>query len=307
MHGSMHDHGHGHGLSRLYRAEGRRRLQLALLLAVTYMAAELVGGLLTGSLALLADAAHMLTDVAALAFSLFALWAATRPADKRRTYGYYRTEILAALLNGAVLIALSGFIVYEAIDRFREPPVVLGGPMMAIAAGGLLVNLAMLWILRAGRAHSLNVQGAWLHVLSDALGSVGALAAGAAVTFLGWTYADPLASIVIAVLVIASTFGLLRESVSVLMEAAPGHIDVDEVHTALLGIDAVRSVHDLHVWTISSGLVSLSAHVAVTGERSHGAVLGDARALLLERFDIRHVTIQIELDDQPECHPTCPL
>jgi cobalt-zinc-cadmium efflux system protein len=271
----------------------RGRLFLALLLSLLYMVAEVVGGLVTGSLALLADAAHMLSDSAALGLGLFAAWIARRPADSRKTYGYYRTEILAALVNGATLVAISMFIFMEAFERWREPRPVEGGTMMAIAAGGLLVNLAMLWILSKGRDESLNVRGAWLHVLTDTLGSVQAIAAGFLIWTWGWNWADPLASVLIGLLVIYSSWGLLKEVVSVLMEGAPAHIDVDEIRDAICGLAGVISVHDLHVWTITSGLESLSAHVVV-GSRPAAEVLTEIRLMLRKRFGIAHQTIQIE-------------
>ncbi|MEX0703312.1 MAG: cation diffusion facilitator family transporter [Planctomycetales bacterium] len=290
MHGG-HDHQHGH----CGRAAGnRRRLALTLALAAGYMVAEVVGGILTNSLALLADAGHMLSDVGALALSLFAVWIADRPSPAHRTYGHYRAEILAALVNGAALVAVSLFIFVEAYERFRDPPEVRGPLMMAIAVGGLLVNLAGLFILHGGRRESLNIRGAWLHVLSDALGSVGAIAAGGLIWAFGWRWADPLASVLIAVLVIYASWRLLAEAVSVLMESAPRGIDVDDVFAALKQTPGVLGVHDLHVWTITSGLDSLSAHVVIGDEREHHHVLTDLRKMLHERFGIDHVTIQIE-------------
>ena len=264
------------------------------------MVAEVVGGLWSGSLALLADAGHMLADAGALALSLFALWLAERPAPTDRTYGYYRMEILAAMANGAALVAVAGGIFFEALERLGAPTEVQGGAMMAIAAGGLAVNGIGLAILHSGRDQSLNLQGAWLHVLSDALGSVGAILAGALVWAFDWRWADPAASIVIGVLVVRAAWSLLREAVAVLMEGAPGHIDVDEVRAALRGTEGVESVHDLHVWTITSGLVSLSCHVCAVEDVPPRDLLTRLRALLSERFGIEHVTIQIEPPDFEE-------
>jgi cobalt-zinc-cadmium efflux system protein len=265
------------------------------------MVAEVVGGLLTNSLALLADAGHMLSDAGALGLSVFALWIAQRPANSKHTYGYYRTEILAALANGATLVAISVYVFVEAFRRIGQPPEVLGGPMMVIAVGGLAINLAGLWLLNEGRDASLNVHGAWLHVLTDALGSVGTIAAGGLIWAFGWDWADPVASIAIGILVLWSSWALLREAVAVLMEGAPGHIDVDEVRDSLRHVDGVRSAHDLHVWTITSGLVALSAHVVAEGSRLPGPLLTEARALLHDRFGIEHVTIQVEPADFREC------
>lgn len=290
-----HDHGaHGHTHDHGGRGANRKRLTLVLVLVLLYMVAEVVGGFLTNSLALLADAGHMLSDAAALALSLFALWIAQRPPTAKRSYGYYRTEILAALVNGATLIAISIFIFVEAWNRLREPPAVLGELMMWIAVGGLLVNVAGLVILHAGREESLNVRGAWLHVMTDALGSVGAILGGAAIWAFGWEWADPVVSVVIGLLVMYSSWHLLRETVSVLMESAPGHIDVDDVRGTMLGVTGVDDVHDLHVWSITSGMVALSAHACVPDGRPVDQVLVDLRHALHERFGIDHMTVQIE-------------
>lgn len=273
---------------------------LALALTSVYLVAEVVGGIITNSLALLADAGHMLSDVAALALALFAVWMAARPATARRTYGYYRGEILAALVNGAALIAVSIYIVYEAIARLQVPEPVDAPLMIAIAAGGLVMNLIGLAILRGGKGHSLNVRGAYLHMLGDALGSVGAVAAGLAMWAGGWYWADAVASLIIAVLVIYSAIQLLRETVAVLMESAPAHIDVDDVRNALVGMTGVLDVHDLHVWTITSGLDSFSGHVVSSGEVAHDSLLETLRQLLHDRFGIDHVTLQIEPPDFDE-------
>jgi cobalt-zinc-cadmium efflux system protein len=257
------------------------------------MLAEFIGGWWTGSLALLADAGHMLSDVAALGLSFFAIWLADRPSPAHRTYGYYRAEILAALANGTALAVISIFIVVEAIKRFGTPQDVLAGPMVVIASGGLAVNLIGLAILHAGRAENLNVRGAWLHVLTDALGSVGAIAAGLCIYFLQWQWADPVASVVIAALVLYSAWRLIEEALSVLMESAPQGVDVQTIHAALLNRPGVVAVHDLHVWTITSGLPALSVHV-VTDQTAYEAILDDARTTLHREFGIDHVTVQVE-------------
>lgn len=301
----QHAHGHGHG--HLHSDGGRsgahrKRLAIVLGLVTVYMVAEVVGGLLTNSLALLADAGHMLSDAAALALSLVALWLAQRPATSTHTYGYYRTEVLAALANGAALVGISIYIFVEACQRIAEPQEVRGGMMMAIAIGGLVVNLIGLWLLNSGRNESLNVRGAWLHVLTDALGSVGAIAAGGLVWAFGWHWADPVASIAIGVLVLYSAWALLKETVAVLMEGAPGHIDVREVQGAICEVPGVRGVHDLHVWTITSGRVALSGHVVVSDEEFGQAMLRRVRSLVHDRFGIAHATIQLE---QEECGASC--
>jgi cobalt-zinc-cadmium efflux system protein len=286
------EHGHHHGPTR--GARNRKRLAVTLVLVAAYMVAEVIGGVFANSLALLADAGHMLSDVAALGLALFAIWFAGRPAPPRRTYGYYRTEILAALVNGAGLVAISVLIFVEAIRRFRTPPEVEGGLLLGVALGGLAINLAGLWILHGGREESLNVKGAWLHVLTDALGSVQAIAAGGLILAFGWTWVDPLASLLIGALVIFSSWELIREAVSVLMESAPGHLDVDEVRNTILAHPGVIDVHDLHIWTIATGLDALSAHVAVEDGSAPPRLLGELSELLYDRFGIDHITIQIE-------------
>ena len=293
-----HDHHHGHAR---HGSKNRKRLALTLVLAGGYMFAEIIGGLMANSLALLADAGHMFSDVAALGLSLFAVWIADRPSPPNRTYGYYRAEILAALVNGAGLVAVSVFIFIEAFERFQQPPEVRGGLMMGIAVGGLVVNLIGMAILHGGRHENLNIRGAWLHVLSDALGSVGAIVAGALVWAFGWHWSDPVASALIGLLVIYSSWRLMGESVSVLMESAPRGIDVDEVRTAICEVPGIGSVHDLHVWTITSGIDALSAHVVADDDRSHAVLLDALRTLLHTRFGIDHMTIQIEPEDFTDC------
>ncbi len=276
----------------------RRRLAVSLVLVLVYMVAEVVGGLASNSLALLADAGHMVADAAALGLSLFAIWAAGRPATPRRTFGYHRAEILAALGNGSALIAVSVLIFVEAFRRWVNPPEVKGGLMLAVACGGLVVNLAGLAILHGGRREGLNIRGAWLHVLTDSLGSVQTIAAGALITWLGWRWTDPIASVIIGALVIFSSWSLLKESLGVLMEGVPEHLVLDEVVEAMTGVAGVVAVHDLHVWTITSGFVSLSAHIVV-GAACGEDVLWRVRALLNERFGIQHSTIQVEREPAP--------
>lgn len=292
--GAGHSHGHGPD-----RSASRRRLRIAAILAGTYMVAEVIGGIITGSLALLADAGHMLSDVGALVASLLAIRIAQRPASDRRTYGYHRAEILVALGNGITLVAISLVIFVEAWKRLTDPPEVLGGTMLAIATGGLLVNLAAVAILSKSRDESLNVRGAWLHVLTDALGSVQAIAAGAVIWAFGWSWADPVASILIGLLVLYSSWSLLAETVNVLMEGAPGHIDVGEVERTLLDAEGVDGVHDLHVWTITSGFVALSAHV-VAPEPAPPGLVRRLEEQLHDRFGIEHTTLQVETE---RAHP----
>lgn len=287
--GHSHGHSHHHGIG-----ANQRRLALTLALSVLYMLAEFFGGLYTGSLALLADAGHMLSDAAALLLSLFALWIAQRPPTPQHTWGYHRTEILAALANGATLVGISVYVIIEAVARFRHPEAVQAPLMMAIAGGGLLVNLISLRILSGGKSNNLNIRGAWLHVLTDAFGSVQAIVAGGLIWAFRWTWADPVASILISLLIIYSAWDLLRETIGVLMERTPRHIDVDEVKGTLSDIPGVVAIHDLHVWTITSGMESLSCHVVVEDEAPHGAMLSQVRTTLHDRFGIHHLTIQIE-------------
>lgn len=294
---AAHDHAHGHGLARqreMSRAASRRRLLLALGITLVALAAEIAGGLLANSLALLADAGHLLSDAAALGLSALASVIAARPSSAKRTYGHHRAEILAALVNGAALLAIAFLVVKEAVGRLGEPQEVRAGLLLGVAAFGLLLNLACLLILAPARGSGLNAKAAYLHVLSDTLGSVGAIAAGLASWFLGWTRADPVASIFIAALVAWSAWNLVREAVAVLMEGAPEHVDVDAVRDALAGSEGVLEVHDLHVWSISSGLDALSCHVVIEPGQSHPLVLARLQALLRERFGVDHVTLQIE-------------
>lgn len=276
-----------------------KRLGITLGLVVLYMGAEVVGGLLANSLALLADAGHMLSDAGSLALALFALWIARRPSSPEKTFGYHRTEILAALANGATLVAVAAYIVAEAWSRFRSPQEVDGATLMAVAVGGLAVNLAGMWILHGGRGESLNVRGAWLHVVADTLGSVQAIVAGAFVLAFGWTVADAVAAVLIAALVVWSSWTLLRDSVNVLMEGTPRHIDAAEVQEALAGVKGIVDVHDLHIWTITSGFESLSVHARIEG-RNRGRVLREVRRIVRERFGIEHSTVQLE-EEPEEC------
>jgi cobalt-zinc-cadmium efflux system protein len=295
-----HDHDRDHHPA---STSARRRLGIALALAAAYLVAEVVGGLWTGSLALLADAGHMGSDVAALSLALFAAWVASHPADDRWTYGRARAEILAALGQGVALVAVAVLVAVEAVERFGAPHPVAGAGMLVIASGGLLVNLASLAILGDGHQHSLNLRGAWLHVLSDALGSVGAMTAGVLVWRFGWLWADPAASIAIAGLVLVSAWQLIREAVDVLMEAAPRGVDVDGVRRDLAALAGVNSVHDLHVWTLGQGRVALSCHLVVARLERCEALLTDAYTLLGTRHRIDHATIQVEPESLADASP----
>ena len=256
--------------------------------------AELVGGWLTNSLALLSDAMHMFTDVGALGLTWFALWIADRPASSQKTYGYYRAEILAAFVNGVVLCVLVGIVLIEAWRRLHEPPEVAGTGMLVIAAGGLAVNVFVARRLHAHQHASLNMRGAYLHVVSDLLGSVGAIAAALVILATGWTTADALASIGIAILILRGAWTLVGEAIDVLMEGVPAHVELAQLQAALEGIDGIAEVHDLHVWTLTTGRHALSAHAVVTGVHGHDAVLDALTDVCRDRFQIDHVTIQIE-------------
>jgi cobalt-zinc-cadmium efflux system protein len=277
-------------------ARSRGALVAALALTSGYMVIEVAGALVTGSLALLADAAHMLTDVGGLALALFAIWVAARPPTPAKTYGYYRAEILAALVNALVLLVVAGAIVIEAWERVRVPRVVLGGPMLAIGGLGLLVNLAAAWFLHRDANASLNVRAAYLEVLSDALSSLAVLLAAGIVLGTGWTLVDPIASAAIALFIVPRTWHLLRQAVNVLLEGVPAHLELSAIEGAITEVAGVRRVHDLHVWTLTSGREAMSAHVVVDDVRESDRLLEELHAVLHARFGIDHTTIQLETE-----------
>jgi cobalt-zinc-cadmium efflux system protein len=301
-----HQHHHHHATAAEV-AGNRRRLAVALGLTATYMVAEVIGGIAANSLALLADAGHMFSDAAALGLSLVAVVLAQRPATSQRTYGFHRAEILAALTNGAALLVLSVLIAREAWERLSAPPEVQGGLMLAVAFGGLAINLANLRILSGGRESNLNIRGAWLHVMADTLGSVGAMLAGAAIYFFGWRWADPVASFIIASLVLYSAWGLVRETLDVLMEGVPRGISVQEVTQALEGLPGVRDAHDLHVWSLTSGRNIATIHLVVAEDADHQGIIDAANRTLAARFAIQHATIQVEHEElASQCNPCGP-
>lgn len=274
----------------------RRPFVIALGVTATFLVVEIIGGLLTNSLALLADAGHMATDVAALALSLFAIWLAKRPVTPERSYGFYRAEVLAALVNAASLVAISIYIFWEAFNRIGEPPEIDSGPMLLVAIAGLGANAASAWVLMRGGGHedNLNTRGAFLHVIGDMLGSVGAIVAALVMLGTGWYLADPILSAGIGLLILWSSWRLLRESVEVLLEATPKDIDTREVMESMSQVEGVAGVHDLHVWTVTSGMVAMSSHVEVTAQRDWHDTLVDLTDLLRVRFGIAHVTLQPE-------------
>jgi cobalt-zinc-cadmium efflux system protein len=280
-------------------AAGRHfgRLAWVLALTITFLVVEVIGGLWTGSLALLADAGHMLTDVGGLVLSLVAVWFAQRPPSASNTYGYYRMEILAALANGLVLFGVAAVILYEAYRRIWAPPEILAGPMLLIAVLGLAVNLVGMWLLHRGAGESLNLRGAYLEVLGDALGSIGVILAAVIIQTTGLTLADPIISAGIGLFILPRTWGLMRQAVHVLMEGVPPHLDPPTIERAMRASHGVRAVHDLHVWTLTSGRDALSAHVRVDDLADGRHVLGDLQQVLHDRFGIEHVTIQLESDE----------
>ena len=277
-------------------ARSRGALTAALALTIGYMIVEVAGAWLSGSLALLADAAHMLTDAGGLGLALFAIWIASRPPTPAKTYGYYRAEILAALVNAVVLLGVAGLILFESWDRVLHPTPVLGGPMLAIAAAGLLVNLIGAWLLHRDAEHSLNVRAAYLEVLSDAVSSLGVLVAAGIVVTTGWTMADALVSFAIAVFIVPRTWRLLRQAVNVLLEGVPAHLDLAAIEAAIVEVAGVRRVHDLHVWTLTSGREAMSAHVVVEDVRESERLLDALHTVLHSRFGIDHTTIQLETE-----------
>ncbi|MBI3198025.1 MAG: cation transporter, partial [Rhodospirillales bacterium] len=272
----------------------KSRLQWALGLTASFVGVEVVGGLLTGSLALLADAAHMLTDVAGLALALLAIRFAERPATPGKTYGYVRMEVLSALANAVVLLLLTVYILYEAYQRFRDPPEILSGPMLAVAVAGLVVNLISMKLLMAGASESLNVKGAYFEALGDMLGSLGVIVAALIVMFTGWTLADPVVGAGIGLFIVPRTWVLLKQVVHILMEGTPPEVDLALLEKRLLDIDGVTAVHDLHVWTITSGLDAMSCHLVVADMARARETLAAACEAMKSGFGLTHTTIQIE-------------
>jgi len=266
-----------------------------MLLTAGFMVVEAGGGMLAGSLALLADAGHMLTDAAALAFAWLAFRLARRPADEQRSYGYHRFQILAAFVNGVILVGIVVWIVIEAVQRLREPTQVLGGLMLGVACVGLVVNIAAFRMLHGGSRENLNVRGALLHVLGDLLGSVAALIAGAVIMTTGWTPIDPLLSILVALLILRSAFGLVRHSTHVLLEGTPSEIDVSRLKSELVDtVPEVDDVHHVHVWTLASGKLVMTLHAHVRDDVDAEYVLRMILSVCRERFGVEHVTVQIE-------------
>jgi cobalt-zinc-cadmium efflux system protein len=283
---------HVHGQSAA--AAGQGRLLAVLGMVSAFLVVEVIGGLLTNSLALLADAGHMFTDAAGIGLALLAIWFAQRAATAEKSFGYYRVEIFAAVADAVILFGIAAYILYEAIQRFAAPPEVIGLPMLGIAAIGLVVNLVSMRLLQAGAATSLNLRGAYLEVLGDLLGSLAVIVAGLVIIFTNWTPIDPIASVVIAGLILPRTWNLLRDAVDVLLQATPKGVDLDEVRQHLLRAEDVDDIHDLHAWTLTSGINVVSAHVVMRPGADPARVLDEVCACLTDDFDMEHSTIQLE-------------
>ena len=272
----------------------QKALWYTLGLTGSFMLVEFAGGLISNSLALMADAGHMLTDAAALSLSMFALWFSSRPATPAKTYGFYRVEILSSLVNGIGLEIISLLIFYEAFQRFSNPPRVQTQLMLAIAVLGLLVNLAGAWLLHRIHDSNLNLRGAFLHIVGDAVSSVGAIAAGILMWWGGWYWADPWASVLVGLLILYNSWGLVRDSVDILLEGTPSHINLEQVQSGLATVHGVLSIHDLHIWTLTSGVHALSCHAIISGTTDHANILNELSQLIREQYQIKHTTIQIE-------------
>lgn len=277
--------------------QAARSLRITLAITTTFMLMEFVGGLWTNSLALLADAGHMLTDVTALSLSLFAVWFTRRPATPEKTYGYFRVEILAALVNGASLVVIAFFITYEAYQRFFDPEAVKSVPMLVLAALGLGANLVCAWVLHGSEEENLNVRGAFLHVMGDVLGSLGAILAGLLMIFWQAYWADPAVSVLVSVLIFLSAWKLVKDSLLVLLEGTPSHVNVAALKEKLCKVAGVESVHDLHVWTLTSGVHAMTCHAVVRGEDDRHQILENLSSISRESFKVHHTTIQIEEKD----------
>jgi cobalt-zinc-cadmium efflux system protein len=298
-HGHHHDHHHGHGHHHGHHhghSGNKQGLLIALGITAGIMVLELVGGLWTNSLALLSDSGHMLSDAGALALSLLALWFTAKPSSARLSFGFHRIEILAALFNAVTLFVIAGLIIWEAIERFLHPAVVASGSMMLIACIGLIANLLSAWsLMRKGDVHgNLNLRSAYLHILGDALGSVGAIIAGAVMLLFGWYVADPIISIIVSLLILKGAWGVLKSTLHILMEGTPSSISMVSVKQVLEEIEGVIDVHDLHVWTITSGIEAMSCHLLIKDDRDSQAILQQGISVMEKRFGLTHTTIQIE-------------
>ena len=294
---------HSHNNINRQEVESNRGLVIALGIVIVMMVVEVVGGLLSNSLALIGDAGHMFVDALALSLSLFALTLARRPATATRTYGFHRVEIMAALVNGAILAVVAAFIFYKAYQRFQNPPEIHSGLMLVIAILGLLANLAGILLLRRNRHVSLNIRAAFFHILGDTISSVGVITASIIISLTGWTYADPIIAIVISIIILTGAVQLLRESSDILLEAVPKHIEMDKVIQMMKNVEGVDSIHDLHIWTITSGIFAMSAHVVVQDVMVSRTreILDTVNRELAKHFDITHTTLQLECGQGENC------
>ncbi len=283
---------------KILKGRPTKRVLIVLCLTAIYMVAEAIGGFLSGSLSLLADAGHMLADVAALSISLMAFMVSSRPANHKATFGHFRAEVIAAFINGVLLLVVAFFIVKEALARFFVSVEIESNLMISVGFGGLLINLVGLVLLHQDKKHSLNIRGAWLHVFSDMLGSVGVVISGVIIYFFGFTLVDSIASIIIAGLVAYSSTQLVLETLRVLMEHTPRHIDAREVHKEIISQPGVLMLHDLHIWSITSGKEALSVHVVAKDGADYNALLAELETMLKTKFNIEHTTIQIEKECQ---------
>ncbi len=301
-HGHDHDHHHHHGIfgahdhSEELRNASKRDLTIALVIIASFMFVEVIGGILSGSLALIADAGHMLTDAASIGLALFAVHFATRAASVERTFGYHRLEILAALINALTLWLISAWVIFEAYHRFREIPEVEGGLMLIIGVLGLLANLAAAWVLHRSAKHSVNVEGALAHVIADILGSVAVIISGVLVWAFDWYISDPILSVLIGILILLSTWRLLAKVVHVLLEGTPEHVDVYNLCHQIEDLEGVTVIHDVHVWTLAPGYDALTAHVLVDPEheRDSAKLLHEIQEIAYNKFNIQHITVQVE-------------
>ena len=292
-----------HHAENAQETESSRGLLINLFIVIVVMAVEVIGGLLANSLALLGDAGHMLVDALAIGLSLFALSLARRPATTARTYGFHRAEIMAAFINGAVLIIVTVFIFYEAYQRFLKPPEIKSGLMLIIALIGLAANLVGIWFLRKTRHVSLNIRAAFLHILGDTISSISVVAAAIVITLTGWTYADPILAIIIGIIILYGAIQLVLESSDILLEAAPKSIDANEVIKSIKGVEGVNDIHDLHIWTITSGIYALSTHLSIEDRMLSRTrqIIDSVNKELAERYNIRHTTLQVECDRCDQC------
>jgi cobalt-zinc-cadmium efflux system protein len=282
-------------------AKHNKSLKIVFAITASYLVIEVVAGFISNSLALLSDAAHMLTDVGGQALALFAIWMTSKPRNNRKTYGYYRTEIFSALINALVLIFISGYILYEAWQRFKEPPAVAGIPMLIVAVCGLIINLIAMRILKVGSKESINIKGAFLEVVSDMLSSVAVIIAGIIILATGWLYIDPIMSALIGLFILPRTYNLLKESVDILLEGVPKDVDYAAVENLITEKPGVVSVHDLHIWTLTSGINALSGHIIMSAETNLLAINDVTSSIkddLLTKFKISHTTIEVHMDKE---------